>query len=144
MDLRLASPPLLWTLLLFLASAAGPSAALKVYTNTWAVHVTGGAEQADRIAAKHGFVNHGNVSADPPLPRVGVEGVLPLCFSALSGNRIVRRRDVSLLFGRWERKDRFEKAVLHLVLIRSGLKSRLDGEAALDEDRGKRSWSGAV
>uniref|UniRef100_A0A4W4G9W7 P/Homo B domain-containing protein n=1 Tax=Electrophorus electricus TaxID=8005 RepID=A0A4W4G9W7_ELEEL len=34
----------------------------KVYTNTWAVHITGGEEEANRIAKKHNFINHGNVS----------------------------------------------------------------------------------
>ncbi|XP_061100380.1 furin (paired basic amino acid cleaving enzyme) a isoform X2 [Conger conger] len=69
MDLRLASPPLLWTLLLWtlllnLTSEAIPPKGLQVYTNTWAVHVTGGAEEADRIARKHGFINHGHVFGD--------------------------------------------------------------------------------
>ncbi|KAG9352327.1 hypothetical protein JZ751_020740, partial [Albula glossodonta] len=60
MDLRLALTPLLWTLLVFLSSAVSPSAGQKVYTNTWAVHITGGAEEANRIASKHGFINHGH------------------------------------------------------------------------------------
>ncbi|KAG7468152.1 hypothetical protein MATL_G00139860 [Megalops atlanticus] len=69
MDLRLASLLLLWTLLVLLTSAVRPSAGQKIYTNTWAVHVTGGAEEADRIARKHGFINHGNVSrlSDPKI-----------------------------------------------------------------------------
>lgn len=33
------------------------------YTPQWAVHVQGGPQVADSIAAKHGFVNHGEVSA---------------------------------------------------------------------------------
>ncbi|KAI1889765.1 hypothetical protein AGOR_G00166300 [Albula goreensis] len=64
MDLRLALTPLLWTLLVFLSSAVSPSAGQKVYTNTWAVHITGGAEEANRIASKHGFINHGHVFGD--------------------------------------------------------------------------------
>ncbi|KAJ8247497.1 hypothetical protein GJAV_G00247080 [Gymnothorax javanicus] len=64
MDLRLASPPLLWTLLLYLTCAAGPSSGLKLYTNTWAVHIAGGSEEADRIASKHGFTNLGHVYGD--------------------------------------------------------------------------------
>lgn len=35
-----------------------------IYTNTWAVHIEGGAEEADRIAQKHGFVSHGQVFGD--------------------------------------------------------------------------------
>lgn len=33
-----------------------------VFTNSWAVEVTGGSEAADQLAAKHGFINHGSVS----------------------------------------------------------------------------------
>uniref|UniRef100_A0A4W4G615 P/Homo B domain-containing protein n=1 Tax=Electrophorus electricus TaxID=8005 RepID=A0A4W4G615_ELEEL len=36
----------------------------KVYTNTWAVHITGGEEEANRIAKKHNFINHGNIFGD--------------------------------------------------------------------------------
>ncbi|CAL8291525.1 unnamed protein product [Boreogadus saida] len=55
-----------WALLAFLGVAvasrwgAAAAAAAEVYTNTWAVRVIGGAGEADRIATKHGFVNHGN------------------------------------------------------------------------------------
>lgn len=31
------------------------------YTPQWAVHIPGGTDVADRIAAKHGFVNRGKV-----------------------------------------------------------------------------------
>lgn len=40
----------------------GPVQGQKVYTNTWAVHVPGGQEEADEIASKHGFINYGHVS----------------------------------------------------------------------------------
>ncbi|XP_028647235.2 furin-1 [Erpetoichthys calabaricus] len=33
----------------------------KIYGNTWAVHIIGGTEEADHIALKHGFVNHGKI-----------------------------------------------------------------------------------
>uniref|UniRef100_A0A8C6WX26 Furin (paired basic amino acid cleaving enzyme) a n=1 Tax=Neogobius melanostomus TaxID=47308 RepID=A0A8C6WX26_9GOBI len=36
----------------------------KVYTNQWAVHIPGGPEEADRIASKYGFINHGHVFGD--------------------------------------------------------------------------------
>ncbi|KAJ3596969.1 hypothetical protein NHX12_003369 [Muraenolepis orangiensis] len=39
------------------AAAAAP----EVYTNTWAVRIAGGDGEADRVARKHGFINHGNV-----------------------------------------------------------------------------------
>lgn len=63
MDLRLASLTL-GTLLVLLTSGPQPSIGQTVYTNTWAVHIEGGEEEADRIARKHGFVNHGNVFGD--------------------------------------------------------------------------------
>ncbi|KAL7866796.1 hypothetical protein AOLI_G00146100 [Acnodon oligacanthus] len=60
MELQLASL-VLATLLTLLTSEVTPSLGQKVYTNTWAVHIAGGEEEANRIARKHGFVNHGNV-----------------------------------------------------------------------------------
>uniref|UniRef100_A0A4W6EFX3 Furin (paired basic amino acid cleaving enzyme) b n=1 Tax=Lates calcarifer TaxID=8187 RepID=A0A4W6EFX3_LATCA len=38
--------------------------AAEVYTNTWAVQINGGPEEADRIAREHGFINLGNVFGD--------------------------------------------------------------------------------
>uniref|UniRef100_A0A3P9MLC7 Furin (paired basic amino acid cleaving enzyme) b n=1 Tax=Oryzias latipes TaxID=8090 RepID=A0A3P9MLC7_ORYLA len=38
--------------------------AAEVYTNSWAVQISGGPEEADRIAREHGFINHGNVFGD--------------------------------------------------------------------------------
>uniref|UniRef100_A0A674MVN2 Furin (paired basic amino acid cleaving enzyme) b n=1 Tax=Takifugu rubripes TaxID=31033 RepID=A0A674MVN2_TAKRU len=38
--------------------------AAEIYANTWAVQIDGGPEEADRIAAEHGFINHGNVFGD--------------------------------------------------------------------------------
>lgn len=61
MDLRLASLTL-GTLLILVTPGPRPSVGQKVYTNTWAVHVAGGEQEADRIAKTHGFVNQGNVS----------------------------------------------------------------------------------
>lgn len=34
----------------------------KIYTNRWAVKITGGPDAADLIAGKYGFVNMGQVS----------------------------------------------------------------------------------
>lgn len=42
----------------------GPVQGQKVYTNTWAVHIPGGQEEADQIASKHGFINYGHVFGD--------------------------------------------------------------------------------
>lgn len=53
---------LLCPLLVLLVSGLEPVLGQKVYTNTWAVHIPGGQEEADRIASKHGFINHGHVS----------------------------------------------------------------------------------
>ncbi|KAJ1180119.1 hypothetical protein NDU88_005343 [Pleurodeles waltl] len=36
----------------------------KVYTNTWAVHIPGGPEEAHRVAKKYGFINHGQIIGD--------------------------------------------------------------------------------
>lgn len=59
---RLAERLLLGPLLVLLVSGLGMALGQRVYTNTWAVHIAGGPDEADRIASKHGFVNHGNVS----------------------------------------------------------------------------------
>lgn len=48
-------------LFILLVSGLGPVLGQKVYTNTWAVHIPGGLEEADRIASKHGFINYGHV-----------------------------------------------------------------------------------
>lgn len=53
---------LLGPLLVLVVAGLGPALGQKVYTNTWAVHITGGQEEADRIASKYGFINHGHVS----------------------------------------------------------------------------------
>uniref|UniRef100_A0A8C8JL52 P/Homo B domain-containing protein n=1 Tax=Oncorhynchus tshawytscha TaxID=74940 RepID=A0A8C8JL52_ONCTS len=52
---------LLGLLSLALEFTAEPTTAEEVYTNTWAVHIEGGPQEADRISRKHGFINHGNV-----------------------------------------------------------------------------------
>ncbi|CAG5855183.1 unnamed protein product [Menidia menidia] len=46
--------------LVLLVFGPGPALGQQVYTNTWAVHIPGGPEEADRIASKHGFINHGH------------------------------------------------------------------------------------
>lgn len=53
---------LLGPLLVLLVSGLEPVLGQKVYTNTWAVHIPGGQEEADQIASKHGFINYGHVS----------------------------------------------------------------------------------
>uniref|UniRef100_A0A7N9AR11 Furin (paired basic amino acid cleaving enzyme) a n=1 Tax=Mastacembelus armatus TaxID=205130 RepID=A0A7N9AR11_9TELE len=55
---------LLGPLLVLLISGLGPVLGQKVYTNTWAVHIPGGQEEADQIASKYGFINHGHVFGD--------------------------------------------------------------------------------
>uniref|UniRef100_A0AAQ5YZE3 P/Homo B domain-containing protein n=1 Tax=Amphiprion ocellaris TaxID=80972 RepID=A0AAQ5YZE3_AMPOC len=56
---------LLGPLLVLLVAGLGPPVlGQKVYTNTWAVHIPGGQEEANRIASKHGFINHGHVFGD--------------------------------------------------------------------------------
>ncbi|XP_076143242.1 furin (paired basic amino acid cleaving enzyme) a [Alosa pseudoharengus] len=63
MDLQSARL-LLGTVLLALTVSLSPGLAEKIYTNTWAVHISGGAPEANRIAEKHGFVNLGHVFGD--------------------------------------------------------------------------------
>ncbi|XP_057691909.1 furin (paired basic amino acid cleaving enzyme) b isoform X2 [Corythoichthys intestinalis] len=53
----------LWTVLVLTAELNWIDTA-EVYTNTWAVQIKGGPEEADRIAKEHGFINHGNVFGD--------------------------------------------------------------------------------
>uniref|UniRef100_A0A1A8MQK9 Furin (Paired basic amino acid cleaving enzyme) a n=2 Tax=Nothobranchius pienaari TaxID=704102 RepID=A0A1A8MQK9_9TELE len=50
--------------LVLLGVGLGSSLGQNVYTNTWAVHIPEGLEEADRIASKHGFINHGHVFGD--------------------------------------------------------------------------------
>ncbi|XP_030620621.1 furin (paired basic amino acid cleaving enzyme) b [Chanos chanos] len=54
----------LGTLVALLTAAVTSSPGRGLYTNTWAVHISGGTEEADRIARKHGFINHGNIFGD--------------------------------------------------------------------------------
>ena len=61
MDARVALLHL-WTVLVLLTAEWKWIDAAEVYTNTWAVQIKGGTEEADRIAREHGFINHGNVS----------------------------------------------------------------------------------
>lgn len=66
-----------WTPLLFLGAYLVLLAAevrlitgQGIYTNTWAVHIEGGAEEAERIAQKHGFISHGQVSGIGALSKI--------------------------------------------------------------------------
>ncbi|XP_058502006.1 furin (paired basic amino acid cleaving enzyme) b [Solea solea] len=54
----------LWTVLVLLIAELKGTDAAEVYTNTWAVQINGGPEEADRIAREHGFSNLGNVFGD--------------------------------------------------------------------------------
>ena len=46
---------------LLLATGSGASSR-KLYTGSWAVEISGGDVAADAMAARHGLVNHGQVS----------------------------------------------------------------------------------
>ncbi|XP_034032723.1 furin (paired basic amino acid cleaving enzyme) b [Thalassophryne amazonica] len=54
----------IWAVLVLLTIQLKWGDAEDVYTNTWAVQISGGPEEADLIARKHGFVNHGSVFGD--------------------------------------------------------------------------------
>uniref|UniRef100_A0A6G1S2K3 furin n=1 Tax=Hypotaenidia okinawae TaxID=2861861 RepID=A0A6G1S2K3_9GRUI len=64
MDLRPCSLLLLWTLVVALALLAQEVLAQRIYTNTWAVLVPTGPQEADRLARKHGFLNLGRIFGD--------------------------------------------------------------------------------
>ncbi|KAM4661049.1 furin isoform 2-T2 [Amazona ochrocephala] len=64
MDLRSCSLLLLWTLVVALALLAQEVLAQRIYTNTWAVLVPAGPQEADRLARKHGFLNLGLIFGD--------------------------------------------------------------------------------
>lgn len=68
MDLRPCSLLLLWTLVVALTLLAQEVLAQRIYTNTWAVLVPAGHQEADRLARKHGFLNLGPVSPTLPSP----------------------------------------------------------------------------
>nr|XP_019934094.1 PREDICTED: furin-like [Paralichthys olivaceus] len=63
MDARVALLHLWAVLVLLTAELKGIDDA-EVYTNTWAVQIVGGPEEADRIAREHGFFNLGHVFGD--------------------------------------------------------------------------------
>lgn len=66
----LAPRPWRWLLLLALpAACSAPPPPRPVYTNHWAVQVLGGPAAADRVAAAHGYLNLGQVSATGPRAR---------------------------------------------------------------------------
>ncbi|XP_074736084.1 furin isoform X3 [Strix uralensis] len=64
MDLRPCSLLLLWTLVVALTLLAQEVLAQRIYTNTWAVLVPAGPQEADRLARKHGFLNLGPIFGD--------------------------------------------------------------------------------
>uniref|UniRef100_A0A8B9TFL4 furin n=1 Tax=Anas platyrhynchos TaxID=8839 RepID=A0A8B9TFL4_ANAPL len=64
MDLRPCSLLLLWTLLVAFVLLAQEVLAQRIYTNTWAVLVPAGPQEADRLARKHGFLNLGPIFGD--------------------------------------------------------------------------------
>lgn len=51
-------------LLVLLVCGLSPAHSEKIYTNQWAVHIPGGPEEADQIASKYGFINHGHIFGD--------------------------------------------------------------------------------
>lgn len=47
--------------LLVLLGILVPTCWTRIYTNHWAVRIKGGAQEADRIAGKYGYINMGKV-----------------------------------------------------------------------------------
>ncbi|NXR61704.1 FURIN protein, partial [Rhadina sibilatrix] len=64
MDLRPCTLLLLWTLVVALTLLEQEVLAQHIYTNTWAVLVPAGPQEADRLARKHGFLNLGPIFGD--------------------------------------------------------------------------------
>ncbi|XP_053933752.1 furin isoform X2 [Cuculus canorus] len=64
MDLRPCSLLVVWTLAVALTLLAQEVLAQRIYTNTWAVLVPAGPQEADRLARKHGFLNLGPIFGD--------------------------------------------------------------------------------
>ncbi|NXM58317.1 FURIN protein, partial [Illadopsis cleaveri] len=64
MDLRPCALLLLWTLVVALTLLDQEVLAQHIYTNTWAVLVPAGPQEADRLARKHGFLNLGPIFGD--------------------------------------------------------------------------------
>ncbi|XP_063170375.1 furin [Candoia aspera] len=64
MDLRLPLLLLWWTLTAPLALLASEGLSQHIYTNTWAVLVPAGLQEAERMARKHGFCNLGPIVGD--------------------------------------------------------------------------------
>ncbi|XP_061670137.1 furin (paired basic amino acid cleaving enzyme) a [Syngnathoides biaculeatus] len=54
----------IWFLLILLVFGLEPVTGQKIYTNTWAVHIPGGQEEAEQVSLKHGFINYGHVFGD--------------------------------------------------------------------------------
>lgn len=70
MEGRWTLPLFLGAYLVLLASEVRLITGQGIYTNTWAVHIEGGAEEAERIAQKHGFISHGQVSGINALSKI--------------------------------------------------------------------------
>ncbi|NXO30911.1 FURIN protein, partial [Cisticola juncidis] len=64
MDLRPCALLFLWTLVVALTLLDQEVLAQHIYTNTWAVLVPAGPQEADRLARKHGFLNLGPIFGD--------------------------------------------------------------------------------
>ncbi|XP_034064301.1 proprotein convertase subtilisin/kexin type 6 [Gymnodraco acuticeps] len=63
LKIRLISLLLRMTLFLLLMLVTVESSRSEVYTNHWAVRVSGGPQQADRVAAKYGYINFGQIGS---------------------------------------------------------------------------------
>uniref|UniRef100_A0A673LTC4 Furin-1-like n=1 Tax=Sinocyclocheilus rhinocerous TaxID=307959 RepID=A0A673LTC4_9TELE len=85
-----------WTLLPFLGAYLvhlGLITGQGIYTNTWAVHIEGGAREAERIAHKHGFISHGQVQwhhAPSGAHGYHLSSVTDLCIPSLLFEQYVR------------------------------------------------------
>lgn len=65
MDWRLSLLLFWWAMTLPLTLLVSEGLSQHIYTNTWAVLVPAGLQEAERMARKHGFLNLGPVSYFP-------------------------------------------------------------------------------
>ncbi|KAM8960449.1 proprotein convertase subtilisin/kexin type 4 [Pelodytes ibericus] len=67
--------------------------ALEVYTNSWAVHVPGGSEEAERVARKLGFINLGQVVLGSHFYHLQHRGVQRKSFHLHRGRHIQLKKE---------------------------------------------------
>lgn len=76
----------LWAVLVLLTAELRLIDAAEIYTNTWAVQIKGGPEEAARIAKENGFISLGSVSCT-----ISINLLFKRCLAHLITNQITPR-----------------------------------------------------